>query len=81
MKKEKAPVTLELNHKDLAKVKKKWTQADSSIDEVNVINLVQFLTPSERIHFVNELFRVMKSGARAQISAPHWCSSDRKSVV
>lgn len=75
MKKEKAPVTLELNHKDLAKVKKKWVQADNSVDEVNVINLIQFLTPRERIHFANELYRVLKSGARAQISAPHWCSA------
>jgi hypothetical protein len=49
--------------------------AENSIDEASVINLVQFLKPADRIHFVNELHRVLKSGAKAQIIAPHWCAS------
>jgi hypothetical protein len=66
---------LDLTEKDLAKVRKKWTQASNSVDEVGVINLVQFLTAKERIHFVNELHRVLKKGGTAQINAPHWCSA------
>jgi hypothetical protein len=75
MKKESTPVVLSLNHDNLVAVRRKWTQATNSVDEVNIINLIQFLTPVERIHFVNELHRVMKPGAKAQINAPHWCSS------
>lgn len=75
MVKEKKPVTLTLTHKDLSKVKKKWEQASGSVDEVAVQNLIQMLTPDERIHFVNELHRVLKSGAKAVISAPWWASS------
>ncbi len=73
--KEPKIVKLELTHLDLKMVKGEWTVASDSIDEVYIINLVQFLTPPERIHFVNELYRVMKTGARAQLSAPHWCSA------
>jgi hypothetical protein len=36
--------------------------------------MVEHLQPEERIHFANELHRVMKKGAKAQIITPHWAS-------
>jgi predicted SAM-dependent methyltransferase len=71
----KKDLALSLTHKDLARVRKRWPWASNSVSEVNVVNLLQMLTPAERIHFANELYRVLKRGAKAQISAPHWCSA------
>lgn len=66
---------LNLTHDDLATVRKVWPHRTNSIDFVHAINLIQFLTPNERIHFVNELWRVLKPGAKCQIIVPHWCSA------
>lgn len=71
----KKPVVLELDIKSLAKVKKHLTQASNSVDEVTVLHLLPYLKPVERINFINELYRVMKKGAKAQLITPHWCSS------
>ena len=51
-----------------------WPWADGSVDEVHCSHFVEHLTASERIHFVNELFRVLKPGGTAQIIVPHWNS-------
>jgi hypothetical protein len=37
--------------------------------------MVEHLTAKERIHFVNELYRVMKPKALATIVTPYWASS------
>lgn len=70
-----AEVKLALTEKDLPRIKGKWKEANGSVDEVSIVNVVSFLTPKERIHLVNELYRVMKDGAKCQIVAPHWCSN------
>lgn len=51
-----------------------WKWADESVDEVYSHHFVEHLTARERIHFANELFRVLKPGARAEIVVPHWSS-------
>lgn len=56
----------------------RWPWEDSSVDEVHCAHTVEYLqfNPEnpERIHFVNELWRVMKPGAKATIIVPHWNS-------
>ena len=52
----------------------RWPWADSSAEEVYCSHFVEHLTAAERIHFVNELHRVLKPGAPAQIIVPHWNS-------
>ncbi len=52
-----------------------WPHKSGTIDFVKATNLVPFLTPKERIRFVNELFRVLKVGGKAQLIMPHWCSA------
>ena len=37
-------------------------------------HFVEHLTGPERIHFVNELYRVLVPEGKARIIAPHWCS-------
>lgn len=68
-------VELSLTHTDMPKLRHAWPWKSGSVDSVQVVNLVQFYTPDERIHFANELCRVLKAGAKAQISTPHWCSA------
>lgn len=63
---------LKLGVADLAEAKKKLTCADNSIDGAEVLFLLAYLTPVERINFVNELGRVLKKGAKCQFITPHW---------
>jgi len=58
---------------DLAK--EKWPWADGSVDEANCEHVVEHLVPAERIHFVNELYRVLKKGGRCLVVTPHWASN------
>lgn len=58
--------------------KDRWPWADSSVDEVHCAHTVEHLqfNPEypERIRFANELWRVLKSQAKATIVVPHWAS-------
>lgn len=53
---------------------KKWPWENASIDEVHCSHFIEHLDANERIHFVNELYRILKPGAKATIIAPHWSS-------
>lgn len=59
--------------------KDKWPWKDGSVDEVNSAHFLEHLTNLngrwERTHFFNELYRVLKTGAKATIIIPHWCSN------
>lgn len=48
------------------------TLPDDSVDEVHCSHFLEHLTGAERIHFFNELYRVLKPGAQARIITPHW---------
>ena len=52
-----------------------WPWEDNSIDEVHSSHFVEHLTATERVHFYNELHRVLKNGAKAMIITPHWASN------
>lgn len=45
-----------------------------SVNEVHCSHFLEHLTQSERVHFFNELFRVMQFGAQANIIIPSWSS-------
>lgn len=53
---------------------KKWPWADNSVDEVHCSHMLEHLKPKERIHFANELWRVLKVGSKAAITTPHYAS-------
>ena len=55
-------------------LRKAWPWPDASIEEVHSSHFVEHLDAMERIHFYNELYRVMKVGAKATIITPHWSS-------
>lgn len=48
---------------------------NDSVDEVHCSHFIEHLTALERVRFMNELYRVMKVGAKATLISPHWCSN------
>lgn len=59
----------------VADLTKQWPWQDETVDEVHASHVVEHFTASERIHFVNELHRVLRKGGKAQIITPHWASA------
>jgi SAM-dependent methyltransferase len=55
-------------------VYKKWPWADNSVDEIHASHFMEHLKADERIHFINELYRVLKPGCSAKVIVPHWAS-------
>ena len=55
-------------------LRKSWQWKSGSVDEVHCSHFLEHLTGSERIHFFNELHRVMRKDAKATIVVPHWSS-------
>lgn len=53
----------------------RWPWADDTVDEVYCSHFVEHLDADERVHFVNELYRVLKMGGGAKIITPHWASA------
>jgi len=63
--------------------KDRWPFEDESVTEAYASHFVEHLVPNQRIHFVNELYRVMKKPkydngklleGMATIIVPHWAS-------
>lgn len=46
-----------------------------SVEEVHCSHFLEHLTGAERVCFFNELYRIMKPGAKATIIVPHWGSN------
>jgi hypothetical protein len=54
---------------------KPWPWVSDTVDEVHCSHFVEHLEGQfERVHFANELYRVLKKGAKATIITPHWAS-------
>lgn len=52
----------------------KWPWQDETVEDVHCSHMVEHLAAMQRIHFVNELHRVLKRGGKANIIVPHWAS-------
>lgn len=52
----------------------KWPWEDNSVDEGHASHFIEHLTWPQRVHFFNELGRVLKKGGKATLIWPHWCS-------
>ncbi len=59
----------------VAELTEKWPWADDSVDEIHSSHFVEHLTGEQRVHFVNELYRVLKLGCSARIVTPHWAAA------
>jgi SAM-dependent methyltransferase len=56
-------------------VRQPWPWEDNSVEEVHCSHFLEHLTQLERVKFFNELYRVLKPGAKATIITPHWASN------
>lgn len=55
-------------------LRKPWPWKDGSVEEAHCSHFLEHLTQDERVHFFNELYRVLIKGGKAQIITPHWLS-------
>lgn len=53
---------------------KRWPWDDNSVDEINCSHFLEHLEADERVHFANEVFRILKPGCKATITVPWWAS-------
>ena len=56
-------------------LRKKLPYDAGTVDEVHCSHFIEHLTATERVKFMNELYRIMKVGAKATLIAPHWASN------
>ena len=54
--------------------KDKWPWDNNSVDEAHSSHMIEHLTATQRIWFVNELYRVLAPGAKCTVVTPHWAS-------
>lgn len=52
----------------------KWPWENDSIEEVHCSHMIEHLTATQRIHFINELYRVLQKDRGCMLIAPHWAS-------
>lgn len=55
-------------------VRQRWPWEDNAVEEAHCSHFLEHLTGIERVQFMNELYRVLKPGAKATIITPHWAS-------
>lgn len=53
-------------------LRQSWPWPDDSVEEVFSSHFVEHLTGTERVHFFNELGRILKKGGKATIITPDW---------
>lgn len=58
-----------------ADLRQKWPWKDETVEEAHCSHFIEHLKADERIHFVNELYRVLKPGGKCQVIVPHWSAS------
>jgi Methyltransferase domain len=53
---------------------KRWPWPDDSVEEAHASHFLEHLDAEERIHFANELCRVLIKGGKCTVITPHWAS-------
>jgi len=52
-----------------------WPWEDGSVEEIHASHFLEHMTARQRVHVMNEAFRVMKDGAKMTVITPHWASN------
>jgi len=55
-------------------LKTRFPYEDNSIEEIHCSHFIEHLTGVERVHFVNECYRILEPKGKMTIIAPHWSS-------
>lgn len=58
----------------VADLRKPWPWDDGSVSDIHMSHAMEHFTGEERIHIVNEMYRVLIPGGKALIITPHWAS-------
>lgn len=53
----------------------RWPWDDGSVEEAHASHVLEHLAAAERIHFANELHRVLVKGGKCQVITPWWASA------
>lgn len=53
---------------------KRWPWRDGSVAEAHASHIVEHFPAVERVHFCNELYRVLVPDGTCQVIVPHWAS-------
>lgn len=53
---------------------KPWPWADNSVEEAHSSHCLEHFDAQQRVHFLNELWRVLKPNGVCSIIVPHWAS-------
>ncbi len=61
--------------KETCEMFKPWPWKNNSVEEVHTSHFVEHLWPTERTHFVNELYRVLIPEGKCTLIVPHWNSA------
>lgn len=51
-----------------------WPWKDATVEEANASHFIEHLDAKARVHFVNELYRVLIPGGKCTVTTPHWAS-------
>jgi predicted SAM-dependent methyltransferase len=51
-----------------------WPWKDDEVEEAHCSHFIEHLTPPQRIHFVNELYRVLQPLGKCTVIVPSWSS-------
>lgn len=54
---------------------KPWVWKNGSVEEAHCSHMIEHLTWPERVHFFNELYRVLIPEGKCQLILPHWASA------
>lgn len=55
-------------------LRQRWPFEDNSVSEAHSSHCLEHFESMERVHFINELWRVLVPGGKATIIVPHWAS-------
>lgn len=58
----------------VADLTKEWPWEANTVEEAHCSHCLEHFDARERVHFLNELWRVLKPGAKATLICPHWSS-------
>lgn len=58
----------------VADLKQVWPWADGSVEELNASHFLEHFDGTERIHILNEAYRVLKPGGKFTFVVPYWGS-------
>jgi SAM-dependent methyltransferase len=55
-------------------LRESWPWPDNSVSDIHMSHVLEHFESMERVHIINEMYRVLIPGGKASIITPHWAS-------